>query len=222
MPKRLRFLWALSLLLRRGHLGPMKSPSPDILFSRRYICPSPAHRVSSNPEDHKDPETCPGVGQKSRREEDIIPPNIQLLGILNLSSFPRLPLAFQSRRCLHWGGTCTQNQAKGDGTHSCHGHQPLWAVSSPHPHPLISWATCPGLTWFCLYLERGKTQREVPPEKPSPQGPFPLVQKESLRSGSGPLSQKSDRVGLSDRAWLGWKPDADRQALQPSFSRQEE
>lgn len=152
--------------------------------------------MSRNPEDHKDPETCPGAVplekelQKPGREEDIIPPNLQLLGILNFSPFPRLPLAFQSRRCLRWGGTCTQNQAKGDGTHSCHGHQPLWAVSSPHPHPLISWATSPGLTWFCLYLERGKTQREVPPEKPSPRAHSPLSRKNLSDLDQGPSPRK--------------------------------
>lgn len=65
---------------------------------------------------------------------------------------------------------------------------------------LIPCTTSPGLTWFCLYLKRGKTQREVPPEKRSPKALFPLSRKTLSALDQGPSSGKVTQWGLNDTA----------------------
>lgn len=146
-------------------------------------------------------------------------PKSPTFGYFEFLSFPQATLSIPVKEVFALGWNVYTDQAKGDGTHSCHRHQPLWAVSSPHPHPLISWATSPGLTWFCLYLERGKTQREVPPEKPSPRAHSPLSRKNLSDLDQSPSPRKVTEWGLNDGAWLGWKPNADRHSSRPSPGR---
>lgn len=136
--------------------------------------------------------------QESGRQEDLIPPNLQLVVTLDFLPCPRLPPAtFWPRRHpgpLHWGGICVHIIRLPEA-------RALWISPSglcPAPTPLLSWATSPGLTWLSLHLERGKAQRRgAPPEKPFPKASFSLVQNESLSPGSGPPLLEKWHSGVS-------------------------
>lgn len=154
----------------------MKSPSPDILFNRRYICPSASHRVSRDPKDYRNMSWGGTLRKGATKVWKGGGHNVPQSPTSGDFGFPsRLPPAFRSRRCLHWGGTCTQHQATGDGTHTV---APQGCVQPPPPSPdLLGYKSRPDLV---LPLPGEREDRGRRPLRSSPpRASLPLVQKES-------------------------------------------